>query len=260
MATKKQVAANRRNARRSTGPKTPRGKARSSRNAMTHGLCSRQVLLREEDPDLFRQVWQGVLEDLRPRGELETYLACRVAAGIWRMNRIVRIEAQLFNESPLRIVEPDAEIGGIFRSDCANGANAFAKLCRYETAIDRGIQRALKELRAIRAARGAAEEAGFLPEPAFPERSDPVRDGAAAAGVRPPPAPPGHPGGNGSHAEFPIKPDPAPSQAGQGSAGDQAAAGRRENSPPHPAGKRRIASRPALCENSSEWEGSLAPA
>ena len=38
MATERQIAANRRNARRSTGPRTPAGKARSSRNARRHGL------------------------------------------------------------------------------------------------------------------------------------------------------------------------------------------------------------------------------
>jgi hypothetical protein len=158
MTTKRQTAANRRNAKRSTGPKTPEGKARSSQNRMTHGLLSRQVLLREEEPDLFRQVWGALWEELRPVGELETYLAARIVSGIWRMNRIARIEAQLFNESPLRAADPDAGIGKIFRLDCAHGGNAFAKLLRYETAIDRGIQRALKELRAVQAARRAKDE------------------------------------------------------------------------------------------------------
>lgn len=38
MATEKQIAANRANAKRSTGPKTPSGKRRSSGNALKHGL------------------------------------------------------------------------------------------------------------------------------------------------------------------------------------------------------------------------------
>jgi hypothetical protein len=159
MTTKKQIAANRRNAKNSTGPKTEEGKARSSQNRMTHGLLSRQVLLREEDPELFRAVQGQVWEELRPVGEVETYLAARVVAGIWRMNRVARIEASLFNDSPIREVDADAGIGKIFRLDCAHGANAFYKLCRYETTIDRGIHRALGSLRKLQAARLEREEA-----------------------------------------------------------------------------------------------------
>jgi len=99
-----------------------------------------------------------VFEDLRPEGEVETYLACRVASGIWRMNRVLRIEAQLFNGSPIRTVNPDVTLGEIFKSAGQNGGNPFGKLMRHESAIDRGIQRALKELRALQAARAAQEE------------------------------------------------------------------------------------------------------
>jgi RNA polymerase-interacting CarD/CdnL/TRCF family regulator len=40
MATEKQILANRRNARSSTGPRTTAGKARSRTNARRHGLAS----------------------------------------------------------------------------------------------------------------------------------------------------------------------------------------------------------------------------
>jgi hypothetical protein len=216
MTTKRQIAANRRNAKRSTGPKTPAGKGRSSQNRMTHGLLSRQVLLREEDPDRFREVWGALWEELRPQGELETYLAARIVSGIWRMNRIVRIEAQLFNEAPLRAVEPEAGIGKIFRLDCAHGGNAFAKLLRYETAIDRGIQRAYRQLATVQAARlagdeEAAWEAGFLSEPP----NEPV------GAVREPPPPTAAArtkttGANGRKQKMPLEPIRAQKQAESG--------------------------------------------
>ena len=54
MASKKQIEANRRNAKKSTGPKTEEGKAKSSTNARKHGLTSRQVWLSDEDEERFR--------------------------------------------------------------------------------------------------------------------------------------------------------------------------------------------------------------
>jgi hypothetical protein len=217
MTTKKQIAANRRNAKKSTGPKTPEGKARSSQNRMTHGLLSRQVLLREEDPELFRAVQGQVWEELRPVGELETYLAARVVAGIWRMNRVARIEASLFNDSPIRALGDDIGIGAVFRADCAHGANAFSKLCRYETTIDRGIHRALNALRTMQAARLEREEAEWEAAVLSEPPNEPVgavresrrrRDRGVAEG--------GRAKADGPKEKFPFEPIPAQSQAGRG--------------------------------------------
>ena len=44
MTSFRQIEANRRNARQSTGPKTPGGKQRSRRNAMRHGLTAETVI------------------------------------------------------------------------------------------------------------------------------------------------------------------------------------------------------------------------
>jgi hypothetical protein len=159
MATEKQISANRRNAKHSTGPNTEEGKRQVARNAMTHGLLSRQVLPDGEDPDVFAEVREQLWGELQPQGELETYLAGRVIAGIWRMNRAARIEAGLFNSPRFRPLLDEEGIGGVFRSDCAHGANAFCKLFRYETTIDRGIHRALHALRKVRAVRRDWEDA-----------------------------------------------------------------------------------------------------
>ena len=50
MATNNQITANRRNARKSTGPRKTAGKARSGGNALKHGLTATQVVLFDEDP------------------------------------------------------------------------------------------------------------------------------------------------------------------------------------------------------------------
>ena len=68
MTTEKQIAANRRNATNSTGPRTSEGKQRVSRNALTHGLLSRQVVLQDEDREQFCEFQRRMLVDLAPVG------------------------------------------------------------------------------------------------------------------------------------------------------------------------------------------------
>ena len=51
----KQVTANRANARKSTGPRTVAGKAKSRRNALKHGCCARIIDVPDEDPDVFHE-------------------------------------------------------------------------------------------------------------------------------------------------------------------------------------------------------------
>lgn len=92
--TEKRLTANRRNALKSTGPKTPEGKARTSLNALKHGLraASLAVPILENAED-----WQAhrdlVVRDLSPVGYLETVLSERVAAMLWRLGRVVRYES-----------------------------------------------------------------------------------------------------------------------------------------------------------------------
>ena len=93
MTTKKQIEANRQNATKSTGPKTPEGKTLSSTNATKHGLLSKQVLLPSESEEEFEELSQGLREDLKPVGALETRLVEDIAADFWRLSRSRRIEA-----------------------------------------------------------------------------------------------------------------------------------------------------------------------
>ena len=66
MTTQKQIEANRRNSRRSTGPKTRTGKAGSKMNAMKHGLLAADLVVRDEDPVEFTRVLEN-LEHIRFR-------------------------------------------------------------------------------------------------------------------------------------------------------------------------------------------------
>ena len=66
MATKRQIAANRRNARKSTGPRTPDGKAQSSRNAVRHGILARNLMLVGEFRQEFDQLYAEYFHHYQP--------------------------------------------------------------------------------------------------------------------------------------------------------------------------------------------------
>ena len=79
MATEAQIAANRANAGRSTGPKTEAGKAASRRNALVHGLAGEGVVLPDEMGRELDDRLAGWAEELRPAGRVEAFLV-RAAA------------------------------------------------------------------------------------------------------------------------------------------------------------------------------------
>lgn len=85
MTSDKQARANRQNALKSTGPKTPEGKDAVRRNALRHGLLSREVLLHGEDEVTFKELSESLRAELQPAGELENLLVDRIIAAHWRL-------------------------------------------------------------------------------------------------------------------------------------------------------------------------------
>src|SRR5689334_10016664 len=95
----KRLEANRKNAQKSTGPKTPEGKTRASQNALTHGLCSHSsALLPTESEEAYQAFCQQMLQDLHPRSALEASLAERITLLTWRLRRLPAAEAALFQQ------------------------------------------------------------------------------------------------------------------------------------------------------------------
>ena len=125
MATKRQIAANRRNARRSTGPKTAAGKAASSANALRHGLAAaRAVVLPDEDGEAYERLRQGVIADLDPANTLQQALAERIVVLLWRLDRAARLEAELFVHGRLA-VQRAALVSSAVRDSAASGLAAL---------------------------------------------------------------------------------------------------------------------------------------
>ena len=92
----RKLRANRRNAQKSTGPKTPEGKAVSSQNAITHGLFAGNLLLPGEDEAIFQSFATGLLRSLNPRNWMELQLAERITAAGWKLRRVQAAEHRLY--------------------------------------------------------------------------------------------------------------------------------------------------------------------
>ncbi len=82
MGSQARVAANRRNAAKSTGPRTVEGKAVVARNAVKHGLWARQAVLRNEDPQEFELHRSRMLRKLAPDGPEEEAMAERIVGSL----------------------------------------------------------------------------------------------------------------------------------------------------------------------------------
>ena len=94
-ASARKVEANRRNARKSTGPRTQDGKARSALNALEHGLTAETVVLPDENATEFEAFRDAVVEELAPHGPLQASVAEQIAIRAWRQRRPARAEAAL---------------------------------------------------------------------------------------------------------------------------------------------------------------------
>jgi hypothetical protein len=97
VTSERQKAANQANALRSTGPKTPEGKAVVRLNAVQHGLLARDAVLPGEDADAFEDLWNEVRAELAPVGPIEELLVERIVNSMWRLRRSARAETALFH-------------------------------------------------------------------------------------------------------------------------------------------------------------------
>ena len=102
MTSTAQVEANRANAQKSTGPRTPEGKAVAAQNAVRHGLLAKEVVVKGEDPGEFELYRQQMLEELAPVGLMEETLAQRIVGLSWRLRRAERLQARRMTKSRLR--------------------------------------------------------------------------------------------------------------------------------------------------------------
>jgi hypothetical protein len=158
MTTQRQAKANRLNAMKSTGPRTPAGKAMVGLNNMKHGLLSRESLVKcESEADLV-DFGKRLRAQMAPVGELELLLADRIVSTAWRLRRAVALETVLLDgDSADANIHPD-DIYYTWRPN----REQHQLLSRYETTLERSLYKALHELQRLQAERDG--QAVPLPE------------------------------------------------------------------------------------------------
>ncbi len=173
--SQRRIDAARANALKSTGPKTPAGKAAVSGNALKHGLTAKTVVLSTETAEEFEAELDHYLAHFQPQGKPEFDLVRQLAAAHWRMVRYAAIETALL-ENFMQIDE--ARFERIF-GDLDNhrrlasafhyygdGNAALSLLNRYQARLQRDYLRILAMLTALQAAR--SERNAKLPNKAKP--------------------------------------------------------------------------------------------
>jgi hypothetical protein len=95
MTSLKQIEANRRNALRSTGPRSEDGKQRASQNAVRHGWTAETVIEPLEDPEDYKAFERAVAEGYGEQTAVERELVLRLASLLWRLRRTASIETGL---------------------------------------------------------------------------------------------------------------------------------------------------------------------
>jgi hypothetical protein len=156
MATQKQIAANRRNATKSTGPRTPEGKARSSRNALKSGIDSQAQIIHGETPADLERLKFEYQDRFLPAAPEQRMLVDTLIDCEWLLRRFRRVEAELWQEGMRDRVHPTILGEAFNRMD-----ETFARLQRRIDRTHRNYRSALQELALLRAA-----EPQLDPEPA----------------------------------------------------------------------------------------------
>lgn len=159
MTSTRQVAANRRNAQSSTGPRTAAGKAVAARNATKHGILTGPLYAtQDEDAAELEALQQAIAAELAPEGPLEAALAERVAGALWRLRRVQAAEAGLFDKGAT--FPHFGDDGPRVTANAARAVNlgrdSLGLLMRYGSALERSLYGALHELQRLQAVRAGA--------------------------------------------------------------------------------------------------------
>jgi hypothetical protein len=147
-----------------TQGRTPEGKARSSMNALRHGLTARVVVLPSEDMEAYQAFSKEIVESLDAQTPVECQFAQTVADNQWRINRIRSIEDGMLGmghfepagdfDCPTSEIHSAMTAARAFRDD----SKSFVNLSIYEQRLHRSMKESLRQLRELQTERREREK------------------------------------------------------------------------------------------------------
>jgi hypothetical protein len=170
LATEKQIAANRRNAAKSTGPRSAEGKARSSMNALKSGVDAEAEIIPGENPAALEELTNQYLQRWRPTTPEQRCYVDTLIRNDWVLSRLARAESDLWQYGMLSPYQSDKnhpEGAAMYRCE-----RAFGRLQSRINFIQRSFKEALRELKSLQS-----------------EEDCPVIEDAAAVEAAPEPPP-----------------------------------------------------------------------
>jgi hypothetical protein len=147
MATPAQVAANRANARKSTGPVSAEGKSASRFNALKHGIDAASPVIPGEDPAAYGTLSADYHSRFAPKSPDELFLVETMLRADWQKRRLQNVEADLYRK--LLAETPGATLADALLSE-SPAAKLLARTQRQLAAFERAWLRANTELRRLR--------------------------------------------------------------------------------------------------------------
>ena len=209
-----QLAANRANAVKSTGPRTPEGKARSAQNARKHGFTATTfAVIQLEDLHQVANLRADLIAVYQPVNSQELFAIERIALTQQAILRAARLEAGLFSSCLNEFLDgsgnpmfpPSPELDGIgdieitrvqnrnwvlgesFRR-CVDQSNTWTLFIRYQTQAERQYRRAIEEFERLKALRPDLPNEAILDpnpnetQPLTPNEDEPISAGSPGVG------------------------------------------------------------------------------
>ncbi|MCC7305921.1 MAG: hypothetical protein IT558_06675 [Alphaproteobacteria bacterium] len=187
MATDKQIRANQQNAKKSTGPTTPDGKRKSSRNALTHGFTAETHTMDCESADDYQTLLDEYTNLYQPDAEPHNELVRQLAHAQWNLRRTRVMEKGILDDLYSDVLEYEEDedndeitgsendearhLGNCFR----NGSKLLVRYTRYAAHFAAQWWRAYRALEKLKNAKPTKqkEELGSFPQSEPPEPAPP---------------------------------------------------------------------------------------
>jgi hypothetical protein len=159
MPSARKSEASRINGAKSRGPKTAEGRAISSRNATTHGLTAKTLILRHENPADFLEMYNGYFDHFHPTNQTEICVVCKIVVARWRLSRSWRYQTASLDmemnaqaaELQTRNRQVDEDRLATLAFSAIADAGGHVRALRTEGSMTRAYHKAVEEFRRLRA-------------------------------------------------------------------------------------------------------------